>query len=421
MQQLVGTIQVACDERIGMNILQVTNAQCAPMSANDNTGINRVVSALSNYYANSLHYTCFHAYFQENPRGQLEAFTKGIKLTIPVQEQEFKDFLMANQIEIMVMNMSVVAYIRQIPLLNRIAHECGVKTVYSIHFMPGFEACSYVDSSLLYYNLVRHTNIVDTLRKWVITETRPLVARWIQRMVQDNYSLPLESCDKVVVLAKPYIQRYLTMACSEQEDKLEAIHNPMPFVSYMDTAELCSKTKEVLIVGRLYEPTKRLSYALRVWKMIEQNASLKDWKLTIIGEGASEGYYKWLAKRYGLKQVNFVGRQNPEEYYKRASILLSTSAHEGWPMVLVECMPQGVVPCVLASYESASEIIDHQINGIVTQDNNLQAFYSDLKDMMLNDTKRIKMAAAAIEKSKYFEMESVGSRWQQLFLSLQAR
>lgn len=404
-----------------MNILQITNAQCAPMSANDNTGINRVVSALSTYYANSLHHTCFHAYFQENPRGQLESFTKGMKLTIPIQEQEFRTFLMANRIDIMVMNMSVLAYVRQIPNLSRIAHECGVKTIYCIHFMPGFEACSYADSTLLYYNLMQRRNIIDTLRKWVITETRPLVSRWIRKMVRANYSLPLESCDKVVVLAKPYIQRYLSMAGSQQEDKMVAIHNPMPFVSYMDAAELCSKTKEVLIVGRLYEPTKRLSYALRVWKMIEQNASLKDWKLTIIGEGASEGYYKWLAQRLGLKHVNFAGRQNPEEYYKRASILLSTSAHEGWPMVLVECMPQGVVPCVLATYESANEIIDHQKNGIVTHDNNLHTFYTDLKELMLNDAKRRKMATAAIEKSKYFEMESVGSRWQQLFLSLQAR
>lgn len=404
-----------------MNLLQVTNAQCAPMSANDNTGINRVVSALSNYYANSLQYKCYHAYFQENPRGQLESFTEGMKLTIPIKEQELRDFLVKNKIDVMVMNMSVVAYVRQIPVLNRIAHECGVKTVYCLHFMPGYEACSYVDSSLLYFNLKHRTNIVDTLRKWVITQTRPLAAIPIRKMVRENYSLPLESCDRVVVLAKPYIQRYLSMAGSQQEDKMVAIHNPMPFVSYMDVAELSSKTKEVLIVGRLYEPTKRLSYALRVWQMIERNPALKDWKLTIIGEGASEGYYKWLAQRYGLKTVNFAGRQNPSEYYERASILLSTSAHEGWPMVLVECMPQGVVPCVLASYESASEIIDDKKNGIVAPDNNLHTFYTELKDLMLNDTKRREMAAAAIEKSKYFEMESVGSRWQQLFISLQAR
>lgn len=404
-----------------MNILQVNNAQCAPMSANDNTGINRVVSALTNYYTNSLQYKCYHAYFQENPRGQLESFTEGMKLTIPINEQEFRDFLVKNKIDVMVMNMSVVTYVRQIPLLSRIAHECGAKTIYCIHFMPGYEACSYVDSSLLYYNLMHGKSVVDTLRKWVITQTRPLVSKLIRKLVRANYSLPLESCDKVVVLAQPYIQRYLAMAGSRQQDKMVAIHNPMPFESYMDMAEIDKKTKEVLIVGRLYEPTKRLSYALRVWKMIEQEPRLKDWKLTIIGEGASEGYYKWLAHRYGLKQVHFAGRQNPTEYYKRASILLSTSAHEGWPMVLVECMPLGVVPCVLASYESASEIIDHHVNGVVTQDNNLQSFYADLRELMLDDTKRREMAAAAIEKSKYFEMDSVGSRWQKLFSSLQAR
>lgn len=401
-----------------MNILQITNYECASMSVNDNTGINRVVTALNTYYVNTYHDTCFNAYYNENSNGLSEIFAKGIKLTSPLNEDDFRSFITENLINVMVINVSNLEYVKQIPTLNKIAHECSVKSVYCFHFMPGYETRSYAAFSMVYYNLIHKIKPLDTFKKWLITISRPISSLQISKIIKERYAQPLETSNKVVVFSPNYIQQYLDIAHSIDRDKFEVIHNPLPFLTYINQEELVNKKKEVIIVGRLYEPTKRVSYALRVWKMIEKDSNLNDWKLTIVGEGISDGYYKWLAKKYKLKNVQFVGRQDPKPYYRKASILLSISSHESWPMVIMESMPMGVVPCVFNSYSATSEIIDHNVNGMIAPDNDLQAFYTSLKDLMRNDQKRIQMAEAAINKAKSSDMNIIGKQWRTLLNDL---
>lgn len=394
-----------------MNILQITNYECASASANDNTGINRVVTALSTYFVHTGGDTCFNAYFNANPRGLSEVFSAGLQLTLPLNEGELQSFLIANHIDRIVINVSNIEYVRVIHLINKIAHSCHIKTTYCIHFMPGYEACSYTAFSMVYYNLTHKEQFVDTLKKWLITISRPISSRLIQAVIRDRYARPLETSDKVVVFSQEYVKQYLDIAHSTRNDKFAVVPNPLPFGEYIHQEDLLHKEKEVIIVGRLYEPTKRISYALRVWKMIEQNPHLNDWKLTIIGEGTSAGYYKWLIQKYHLKHAVLAGRQDPRPYYKKASILLSTSSHEGWPMVIMESMPQGVIPSVFNSYAAAHEIIDHNENGIVVPDNDLHAMYESLAELMLNSSKRLQMATSAIEKAQSFDMALIGERW----------
>lgn len=389
------------------------------MSANDNTGINRVVTALSTYFVQAGD-TCFNAYFNANPRGLSEVFSAGLQLTLPLNEDELQSFLIANQIDRVIINVSNIEYVRVIPIINKIAHVCHAKTTYCIHFMPGYEACSYTTFSMVYYNLTHKGKAVDALKKWLITISRPISSKLIQAVIQDRYARPLETSDKVIVFSQEYVKQYLNIAHSTRDDKFAVIPNPLPFGEYINQEDLLHKEKEVIVVGRLYEPTKRISYALRVWKMIENNPNLKDWKLTIIGEGISSGYYKWLAKKYKLQNVSFVGRQDPQPYYRRGTILLSTSAHEGWPMVIMESIPQGVIPCVFNSYAAANEIIDHDKNGIIAPDNDLRAMYESLAELMLSPNKRLQMATAAIEKSKSFNMEIIGKLWRKTLLGIQA-
>lgn len=403
-----------------MNILQITNYECASASANDNTGINRVVTALSTYFVHTGGDTCFNAYFNANPRGLSEVFSAGLQLTLPLNEDELQSFLIANQIDRVIINVSNIEYVRVIPIINKIAHVCHAKTTYCIHFMPGYEACSYTTFSLVYYNLTHKGKFIDALKKWLITISRLISYKLIQAVIRDRYARPLETSDKVVVFSQEYVKQYLNIARSTRNDKFAVVHNPLPFGEYIHTEDLSQKEKEVIIVGRLYEPQKRISYALCVWRMIEKNPLLNDWKLTIIGEGVSEGYYKWLINKYHLKNVVLVGRQDPQPYYQKASILLSPSSYEGWPMVIMESMPQGVIPGVFNSYAAANEIIDHNQNGIVAPNNDIRAMYESLAELMLNPDKRLQMATAAIEKSKSFDMEIIGKLWRKTLLDIQA-
>ena len=400
---------------MSLNILQITNYCCASMSANDNTGINRVVTALSEHYVSSYGYRCFNAYYCENPSGLSEGFEDGLKITIPLDADRFRGFLTGNEIDFAVINVSNPEYVREIPKICSIARSCNVKTIYCIHFMPGYEACTYFNTSLMLYNVSHGIRVFDSLKKWLIVKSRPLSSFAVRKTIEKRYRLPLQVCDKVAVFVEQYKDRYLKSAHTELRNKLVAIPNPLPFQPEFNNDLLEGKQKEVIVVGRLYEPTKRLTYALKIWRMIERTPGLDDWKLTLVGDGISKSYYAWLIKRYGLRRVRLVGRQDPKPYYRMASILLSTSAHEGWPMVLMECMPMGVVPCVFESYDAASEIIESGVDGIVVPDHELVTFYSKLKDLMMDNEKRLKMAKAAMEKSVSFCPEIIGARWKKMF------
>lgn len=401
-----------------MNILQVNNANCAPESANDNTGINRVVTTLCKYYVLNQKDTCHIAYYRENRLGQSEFFTSGFHLKIPLQKEEFANYLRSNDIDVIQVNVSDEIFVDQIPSICAVAHQCNVKVIYCIHFMPGYQAYSYGTFGQALYNCVHKKNALDGIKKWIMTITRPISSKLINRVIKSRYCLPLAACDKVVVFAEPYIQQFLDVAKSDAKEKFAVIPNPLSFSQYITQNELRCKAKNVIVVGRLYEAQKRLTAVLKIWRKVENNPLLQDWNLTLIGEGTSGDYYKWLAAKYNLKNIHFVGRQDPIPYYRRASILLSTSAYEGWPMILMECMPMGVVPCVFNSYGAAKDIISHKQNGMLSPEYDLKAFYQNLILVMQNDEMRHNLAVQAIESSRRFDVSIIGQKWHQLFEEL---
>ena len=47
-----------------------------------------------------------------------------------------------------------------------------------------------------------------------------------------------------------------------------------------------------------------------------------DWKLQLVGDGRDKAFYHYLVKKWNLQRVEFAGQQNPQEYYRRASLFL---------------------------------------------------------------------------------------------------
>lgn len=136
-----------------------------------------------------------------------------------------------------------------------------------------------------------------------------------------------------------------------------------------------------MIVARLDEHSKRLSLALRIWHEVE-NRGYGDWKLTIVGHGPDEMYYRTLADELQLKNISFEGRQEPLEYYRRASIFMMTSAYEGWGITLLEAQQMGVVPVVFDSYVALHDIVGNGVNGIIVENGNLDKYVEQLTALM---------------------------------------
>ena len=158
---------------------------------------------------------------------------------------------------------------------------------------------------------------------------------------------------------------------------------------------------------------------LKAWREIEADSQYKEWKLQLVGDGRDKGFYEYLVRKWALQRVEFTGRQNPQEYYRKASIFLMTSTAEGWGMVLTEAQQMGVPVIAMDSFGALYDIIRDGKNGRIVPNNDLKAFVSALRDVMKEDGLRLKMSEASVELSKRFEMQNVLQQWLQLFDELQ--
>lgn len=135
---------------------------------------------------------------------------------------------------------------------------------------------------------------------------------------------------------------------------------------------------EILFAGR-FLPLKHPEYALRLAEHLkEKNIAFH---LTMVGGGELEESLHREAEQGGLMPyVTFAGFQKPEivrGYMERADIFLMTSNYlEGWGAVINEAMNSGCAVIADAKIGAVPFLIEHEKNGMVYADGNLQEFLS---------------------------------------------
>lgn len=200
----------------------------------------------------------------------------------------------------------------------------------------------------------------------------------------------------------------------KNKTKFVSIPNAVSFDEFIPINELKNKQKTVLIVTRLDEVQKRISLAIKIWKQIEEDIDLKDWNLNIVGFGESEHKYRKLVSHLGLKRISFEGKQNPIKYYKESSLFIMTSLFEGWPMTLNESLQFGCIPFVYDTCASFHEIIDDGKNGFLIADKDEKMFYHKMREVMLNENRRMELTKAAVESSTRFTLDKIVTQWEKL-------
>lgn len=234
---------------------------------------------------------------------------------------------------------------------------------------------------------------------------------------------------KIVINTLPYVDRYVFLSKSFQKQfeeiahynntgKLDAISNPLVFNKFITAEKFAQKENTVLIVGRMREPHKKITRALRAWQQVEKNPISADWKLQIVGEGPDLPMYKQLADELKLERVSFEGFQQPLPYYERAKIFLMTSAVEGFGMTLVESQQQGVVPIVMDTFLSLHDIITSDFNGIITPNEDETIFAEAILSLMKDPKKLESLAQHALVSCKKFSVENIVDKWDKLINSI---
>lgn len=397
-----------------MNLLTINSFDC---SAQTSGGVNQTTVALTTYFTQNCGIHCYLGFFENIPESfePFPLFEGRILLNRNFDKEAFAAFLRTNKIDIVQVNFLKKHNLAVMPQLYETAHQCGAKVVYAFHMCPGFQMHTYGSYERTKYGWLHHDNAWAETKKWFMTLTQALWKPIGRRLLQNKYRIPYENCDRAVVLSKYYFEPYLYYAGIKKSDKMTAICNALRFDHFATEADIEGKEKTVIVVARFDEDTKRLSLVLRVWKAIEQDARLKEWKLQLVGDGRDLPFYRYLVDKWHLQRVEFTGQQNPLEYYRKASLFLMTSTAEGWGMVLTEAMQMGTPVVAMDSFGSLHDIVTDDVNGRIVPNDNLQAFTSAMKELMTDDDRRRKYESAAVTSSAQFEMPHTAAKWLRLF------
>lgn len=231
----------------------------------------------------------------------------------------------------------------------------------------------------------------------------PIYKRKLFKSSCSNYKEIYKMNDRIVLLCEHEKKKYPIKDAS----RLVAIPNPLTLDEESGYSHV--KEKLIIIVSRLVYHYKRIDLFLRIWKMIEH--SHPEWRVNILGDGPCRDYYCNLAKKWNLCNVSFCGRVAPDEYYKQASILCSTSTSEGASLVLTEGMMYGCVPIAFDSYSSAHDIISHMKDGVLIKPFDIKEYANFLKLLMSNEELRSKLSNNARIKAGKLSPKIIGEEW----------
>ena len=315
------------------------------------------------------------------------------------------NFIKENEID----NVVVMSRFFKYPKILKAIELSGRKPtlIFMQHFAPGSEKkkTSYPASwHLLKMNPRR-------VKYWLRAIFYPLLKlprtlRW-----KSVYKNVYEKSDRIVLLSEGYKSDYANFAGLRDQSKFVAI--PNIFLPDEGRKALPSnKGKRVLIMSRMDELQKRISLALQIWRKIEDDPDLSEWRLDIVGDGNNTDIVKRLIKKLELENAVYHGWQKREPFLENASILMLTSEYEGLPLSILEARAYGVVPIAFNSFASLKDVVTPFENGVVVDDfGDIGSFAQKLSELMYSDDYRRELAANAHKDFNRFSPETIAQQW----------
>jgi glycosyltransferase involved in cell wall biosynthesis len=203
----------------------------------------------------------------------------------------------------------------------------------------------------------------------------------------------------------------------QYEDKIHGISNPFERPE-IDINRL-EKENIILFVGRLNILQKRVDLLLQIWKKLHKECT--DWKFWVVGDGESKTFMEDFCEEHQLDRVTFFGKDNPNDYYKKAKIFHMTSAFEGFGNVLVEAQSYGCVPVLFNTYAAAEDIVTQNENGILVKPLNVEEYVEQTMLLINNPSILNQLSANAFENVLRFSYEETYKKWDAVFKSINSQ
>ncbi|MEO9890995.1 glycosyltransferase family 4 protein [Aurantibacter sp.] len=193
--------------------------------------------------------------------------------------------------------------------------------------------------------------------------------------------------------------------------------NPCSFETRSNTDTSVDTKKEIITIGDLnrYHHKGFDNLITIAEKVLTKNP---EWTLKIVGGGDTGiAHLKNLANNTTVKdQIIFTGfRKDIKELLIDSEIYVLSSRFEGLPMTLLEAMSQGSCCIAFNCVSGPSDVITNELNGLLIEDQNLEAMANGLNRLINNPELRQKFKQNAPEALNKFSIENVGNKWISLF------
>ncbi len=382
-----------------MNILFCTTYRVSEQKG----GTERITARIAQALREKGH-RCFSAYKAEIAEGLPLAKWDG---ELNATNQSLEDYILDHHIDVIIIQ-KMTREVKQIYLIRE-KHHLQLKIISALHFAPAYEEIE-VSFQHAWDMLKTKCNLKNGLRFLLF----PVYKIWYPRRNKELYRTVYKYSDIVVLLSKRFIQEYMDYAGISSNEKFIAIPNALSYDEFLPIENIKNKKKQALVVSRLVETPKRISYAIKAWAEVEKDPRLNDWTIKIVGSGPAEDSYKELVNKLGIKRIEFCGRQQPKPYYEESSLFLMTSSYEGWGLTLTEAQQFGCIPIAFDSYSSIHDIINHCENGILIANNDIKTYTGSIKRLMEDDCLRYKLAKESIKSSHIYELKNIINDWNNL-------
>lgn len=185
-----------------------------------------------------------------------------------------------------------------------------------------------------------------------------------------------------------------------------------------DTKKIAGR---ITVVSRI-DPVKRFEDMIKATVLAKEKFPILD--LHLIGDIVDDAYARRL--RELIKENNattYIFIDDPTVYvdakYAISELTLMTSKHEGFARTVVEAMNQGVVPISYPVKYGPTDVIKHNVNGIVTSSASVAELAARIIDVMSDKDRMKRMANRAVETAQNFHRQQVENKWREIIASLE--
>ncbi|REE83089.1 glycosyltransferase involved in cell wall biosynthesis [Lutibacter oceani] len=211
--------------------------------------------------------------------------------------------------------------------------------------------------------------------------------------------------DKLVVLSAEESMFY-------KSQNIEVIPNPVIINSNQQLKKIASKELIAVSVVR-FAPVKRLELLVEIWDQFSKVNS--NWKLLIYGtlNNIYANEIVELVKTKKLEHCIIFMNESSHVFNElnKSRVVLITSEQECFPMVILEANSVGVPVIAFDCPTGPRNIINSAIDGLLVENNNIEAFVTSLFEFSTNESLQKKIAKNAYINSNNYNLEHIMNLW----------